>query len=280
MLCSIVVTLWLLLPAITYFLYWYEVASGGERSIVEGRTGRDLKYGVLLSYLTSLLTLPLIILTYPLGWFAFREKGVEEGNSAKAMVICIHGLFHNPSAWLFFSLIARHENLRIIYLRHNPWDGSFVEVAEKLYLQVKEAVRAQKEPVVFIGHSLGGLLAGKIALKLVAEDLPVSGVITIGTPFKGSKLTVFTRGRLARSLDYNSPLVLNSYDDFRNPPFPAIQYWSPTDNMVLPPFSLYDVPDGWEERMIGPMCHVACLFWPPLLKRLCNTVTAFSESRA
>lgn len=259
----IVFVIWLLLPLITYLLYWYEVASSDERRKLESRLGGDLKYAVARAYLGSLIFLPIVVLVYPFGWlFGGKPKQI---NAPSGTIICIHGLYHNPSAWTVFRFIAKIKGYQVICLSYYPWQGSFVDISERLYREVFTYIKTCSKPLIFVGHSLGGLIAGRIVSKLVKNGVSVSKLITLGTPFKGSKLTVFTSGRLARSIDYGNPILEETKLLLENLPLKCVQYWSPTDNMVIPPSSLYTVPKGWEEQMTSPMCHMTNLFRPTLL---------------
>ncbi|KAK4228035.1 hypothetical protein QBC38DRAFT_454589 [Podospora fimiseda] len=111
------------------------------------------------------------------------------------------GLYGKSTLWLRDLLPAKIPNVRVMSLQY---DSSVFgrsaqairdnarKLLQLLYNQREDNRDAQKRPIVFIGHSLGGLLI-KQALKLANQntkfrDISTStkGIIFFGTPHRGS----------------------------------------------------------------------------------------------
>ena len=268
----ICVIIWVGFPLLTYMFYWYETANDKQSKLL---LGADPRRTFFIGLFTSILFLPVLVLTYPFG----LRKGLWvrlSKDKPVANVVMIHGLFHNPSAWLILMFILPRKRFNCFAVGYSCRKGTFDRVAQYLANYMEDKIDKQL-PLIFIGHSLGGILAGLVAYVYVTKGWKVKGVITLGTPFRGSKLTVFTSGKLARSLSYEDPSLLKGVSILDNPPFKGIQFWSPADNMVLPISSMLSVPKGWLSERVSPICHTSMLFWPCVVKRICEVVDNLSE---
>ncbi len=200
---------------------------------------------------------------FPLGIFKPLWKAGIEENSAFPPVVLIHGLYHNASAWLLFRLRLQRAGLKRIHVvSYSSRRYAFREIEEQLARRLAEIGTTERdEPVLLVGHSLGGLLAKAYAAKKDSFPGPkVKGLITLGTPFKGSKMVVFGPGELARSLSCGSDLI-KELEAAEVPPGTACAaLYSPVDGMVLPPESLTAVPENWIRERTGPISHVAYLY--------------------
>ena len=113
--------------------------------------------------------------------------------------ICyIHGLNQTHRSFNYLSQELEHNgDILIDYSSFQPIEKS---IAQVLYFIPKT------EPVILIGHSLGGLIAMLIAARKLVT---VEKVITISAPLGGSKAAVYARW-VASSIPLLNDLVPNS----------------------------------------------------------------------
>jgi len=257
-----------LFAAVTYMLYWYDTANGPAfeqlQSLSRGKARRWLVRGFLWAVAAQITAL----VTFPLGWIPKRKGAAPRSGSTDPIVVPVHGLYHNRSAFIFLERALRRAGIQDIHpWTYSSWKAEFLSLAEKLRGHLETLHRsAPSRPILLVGHSLGGLLARHAAT--TAHEGTVSGCLTLGSPHQGSRLAVFAVGTLGKSLGYRSVLfeTLESLENRRpEPSFPCVALASPVDNMVLPQEAL--VPPGahWQFRWTSPMSHVAMLYHPEVL---------------
>jgi pimeloyl-ACP methyl ester carboxylesterase len=116
--------------------------------------------------------------------------------------------------------------------------------------RVAGLARAESEPVVLVGWSLGGLFAREIA-KLRPDC--VAGVITMGTPFSGDRRAnnAWRAYQFVTGHPVDEPPVPGDFAT--KPPVPTIALWSPRDGIVAPRSAC-----GWpgeRDRAVALRCN-------------------------
>ncbi len=270
----------LFFPLATYVLFWYEGGNSPYRSLLHQESKGKTASWILKGLFSSLWSQVLILLFFPLGWFKPLWKARAEEDSTFPPVVLIHGLYHNASAWFLFCRWLRRAGVKRIHLiTYSSWRHTFEEIEEQVAQRLAEISAFEgNEPVLLVGHSLGGLLAKAFAGKTGDPAGPaVRGIITLGTPFKGSKTTVFATGKLARSIGCGSDLItrLEAIDVPSSTPCAAL--YSPVDNLVLPSESLRAAPEAWAQEKTAPISHAACLYHKPTFKKALNHLSQFAE---
>ena len=189
-------------------------------------------------------------------------------------MVLIHGLYHNASAWALYRWRLRRKGYgRIHAFTYSSWNKTFWDVYGKLETWMARVERdCPGEDIVMVGHSLGGLLAKTYAGKRNAsQSSGIRRVITLGSPYKGSKMVVFGFGLLADSLRYQGPLIRELENFEPSCPLPCVAFYSPVDNMVLPPESLMP-PQGWIRERTAPLGHMGALYHGPTFKRVLSYI--------
>lgn len=249
--------------ALTYAIYWYDTANSPDLDGLRHRSrGRPTLF-VLRGFLWALLAQTLVLVTFPLGLLPQRQRASRSCNNADPLIITIHGLYHNRSAFLVLHRALRRAGFYDVRSwSYASWSADFFQLSAQLARDLKALHRAEPlRPIVLIGHSLGGLLARHAAV-IVGPDT-VAGCLTLGTPHQGSRLAVFALGPLGRSLGYRSPLIEKIERDERSfsaPNLSRMALASPVDNMVLPMQALVPAESHWNVRWTKPMSHVAMLY--------------------
>ena len=259
---AVLITLLFLFPLMTYIIFWYDTGNSSYRDELAEESGERTAVWILKGFLSGILSHIIMIGSFPLAFIKRLWLPGPGDTTSTPPVILIHGLYHNASAWIFYRWWLRRAGYRRVYLfNYNSLKSTFGEISGKLDKWMKETARSfPGEEVLMVGHSLGGLLAKAYAGKKDGVQGPaVRAVVTLGTPHKGSRMTVFGIGRLARSLAFGSTLI-RELEEIRIPSdVDCTAIYSPVDNMVLPAESL-KAPPGWNEERTGPICHVSMLY--------------------
>ncbi len=251
-LLTVVLAVTFVLALLTNTLFCYEESN---------QTGKPLGPFVVLAGKTTLRSIAsetLILVLHPLGLW---PRLWQEPTKGKALVILVHGLFHNQSAWTLFRRWLRAHGFGTACLSYASWGRQWDETVAALSGELKSLLaRHPGRDVHLVGHSMGGLLLWSALAQLEAKDCErIKSLVTMGTPFAGSKLSPFALSSLGRYLGYEGQTVRH----VTSLPLPAhvrlLALRSPADNMVLPNSALRCKAPGWNEVQTEPVSHVAML---------------------
>ncbi|NLI83527.1 MAG: alpha/beta fold hydrolase [Deltaproteobacteria bacterium] len=245
---------------VTYAFFWYEAANGDYGEVLRNRHGNRLLWVLLGGVCSAFISSIFSILTYPLGFLNSRSNGKRLGKDNAPHLILIHGLYHNSSAWIFLRRRLRLAGFhRVSCVNYWSLKEGFWELVDEIDQQIERLTDSEMEPLVLIGHSLGGLLARAWAGTRDSGKRTI-GLITLGSPHKGSKLAVLGWGRLARSIRYKGRLMEEMKERLSHVDLPQYALYSPIDNMVLPAKALQPPGPGWTSMETAPISHVAMLY--------------------
>ncbi len=275
-----VITVFLFFPLATYILFWYETANSAYKDelarLSNGRTGS----WIFRAFVSSVLSHIVAIGCYPLVLVRSFWRPAPGVRASSPPVIMIHGLYHNASAWIRFRGSLRRAGYDRMYaFTYNSFRPDFQEICGQLERWLMEISRHfPGEGIILVGHSMGGLLAKAYAARDDRSRGPaVKALVTLGTPYGGSKMVVFGVGHLAKSLACGSSLIRELEGKQVPSGVSCIALRSPVDNLVLPAASLKP-PSGWREEVTDPICHVAMLYHGPTIRRVLNQMKGTAVS--
>lgn len=147
-------------------------------------------------------------------------------------VVLVHGILCNRAVWHGLRRRLASHGIDASAVTVEPLLGCIDAMADDLERQL----RAAREPVVVVAHSLGGLVTRRMLQRHPAA--PVRGVVTIATPHAGSVQAALAFGRAGRSLRRTSAwlrtLAAGPAPDAR---VPRVALYSWHDELVSPPDS-------------------------------------------
>lgn len=263
-------------PALTGLLSWVENRRSGEDARQRELLGGGLAWAQARVFVNAAWTLWLTVLALPFGLLPGLAHMARFGPRVPALpgacpmpVILVHGLYHNPAAWFVLRRrLARAGFGQVRCFGYASFGRSFEAIAGDLAaLLLAVAKDAPGGRVALVGHSLGGLViraACADARVAGGTGCRVAGVVTLGTPHRGSALAgMLGQGRLARGLAPGGEVIslVRALPCF---PGPGLSLYTPTDGMVLPlSGSFLDEREraaGWAERALPPTSHVGLLY--------------------
>ena len=259
---AVLIAVFFLFPLMTYIIFWYDTGNSPYRDELAEKSGGRTTSWILKGLLSSILSHIIMISASPLAFVKRLWQPGSGDSTSSPPVILIHGLYHNASAWIFYRWWLRRAGYQRVYLfNYNSLKSTFWEIKGQLDKWIVETARSfPGEAVLMVGHSLGGLLAKAYAGREDGDQGPaVRAVVTLGSPHKGSRMTVFGIGRLAKSLAYGSTLIRELEQISIPSEVDCTAIYSPVDNMVLPAESL-KAPPGWNDERTEPICHVSMLY--------------------
>jgi pimeloyl-ACP methyl ester carboxylesterase len=252
-----------LISALTYAYYCYEVLNLDRESFDPEAHG-GMRRLVLVGFASSLVSQVAVAVTYVFGFLRRFSEPASGGGTTRPPVILVHGIYHNPAAWMLFRRRLGRRGYRTVYcFGYFSFGPGFDEIADALGRTIREVSEKQHGArVILIGHSLGGLLI-RVALGTPETAALVRTVVTLGTPYRGSKLAVLGLGALAANLVPGSPLLgrLPAFPDPEQTPWLCLT--SPADNMVLPVTALAPDAEGPVHRETPVVCHVGMIYHKP-----------------
>ena len=145
----------------------------------------------------------------------------------RPLVVLLHGIFCSGAIWRpIAATLAQRTGCEV-------WTPSIQGVTASLPTQIEEFIallerenESRRQPLILIGHSLGGLIAREAARK--APHLRIEQVICMGSPHAGTVLAQWLPVRIARDLRPHAPAphavpgaLLNIYCEHDNLVVPA-----------------------------------------------------------
>lgn len=162
----------------------------------------------------------------------FGRRALRSTAGEHAPVVLVHGYFCNRAVWrpFFRHLAAAGHPVEAIDLK--PTFTSIDQHAPTIGRAVAAAARGGR-PVVLVGHSMGGLAIR--AYLRAAGHAGVAGVITLGSPHRGTRAAALGLSRSARQMRRDSEWLAALAAHEREAGLPPCSIiLTANDNMVYP----------------------------------------------
>ena len=179
----------------------------------------------------------LFVLSAPLS-FLWSAPWLGPGKIAPPVLLVAGGSANRVSLFPLATFLGRRGWRWVWPVGRSSRESSLLQEAEAVVRHVqslRETTGSAQIDVVAFGTA-GLVVAQAFRDRGLTE---VRRVVTIGTPWQGTKLAVFGRRRLAADVGHGSHML----EGLTPLPVPTICVWSPTDTVVVPARSAHP-PDG------------------------------------
>lgn len=168
-------------------------------------------------------------------------------------VLLVSGSSSNRGAFAFLRAFLTNRGFQWVWaVDPKQHRAGLVDAAQNLRPSIDRLLAdSGGQHVDLVGYGSGGLVAAWYARHLDTEGR-IRRVVTIGTPWRGTKLAVFRRGRLGDETQHGSHLL----DDLV-PAVPTTSIWSHDDPTVIPSSSA--TPDSLQSVEIEGAGHADML---------------------
>ncbi len=181
-------------------------------------------------------------------------------------IILVHGYMHNSSGMFKLRKKLNAEGFNNVFtvdMGVIPWTKSIEDFAEVLEQRIDHLAKAQKiKEMRLIGHSMGGVVCAHYAIRMAEKNcIRVRDVITLGSPLRGTRVTVLGLGRCARQMSFESEFITKLNFEIENSPIRFHHIGSKTDLLMRPYHTALNGQGGQLSRKhLINIGHVSYLF--------------------
>jgi pimeloyl-ACP methyl ester carboxylesterase len=206
------------------------------------------------------------------GWWPsspeFKERGQDlahaQGHSVnRRPVLLVHGYGLNRRCFHFLKTYLHTRGWGWVWaINHRPLSSPISVFAERLGRAV-DRLRAETgaDQIDIVAHSMGGLVSAWYMAKLDGAQ-HVRRLITLGTPWSGSRTHVFGLRREARDVAPGAEVI----SDIRDLKADVVAIWSHFDHLVIPNSSA--APERFRCIEFDHLGHVEMLFSARVFRRV------------
>lgn len=178
----------------------------------------------------SVLMMP-VLLTGVLKSPGPRPSSCEGPGTPCPPVLLVHGYDMNRRCWALLATWLRRRGWRWVWaVNHQPARAELPQLAAQLGVRI-QALKAVTgaDQIDVVAHSMGGVVAAWYAAKLDGAQ-HIRRLVTIGTPWQGTRMAVLGMRPEARGLQPDSPVIA----EICPPAVPVASIWSPEDQIIAP----------------------------------------------
>lgn len=185
-------------------------------------------------------------------------------------ILLVHGYTQSRLYWHLFKFRLARKQKRDIYTVDLGDDYAGIDVlAKNLKKRVDEILRETKsKKIILIGHSMGGLVSTYYTENLSKDT--VKSVITISSPYFGTKLSVLVKGKNAEQMGINSRFLSNLRKKLQNSKVKYYHTSTVFDNVIIPWQSAIPNFKKRNYKIINFYGHQSFLYSPQLLNTVNN----------
>lgn len=197
----------------------------------------------------------------------FRWRNVEDQFPAAAQgtrpVLFVHGFMCNRGFWSPWMQRLRAIGHPCVAVNLEPVFTSIDDYAPIIDAAVQRMTAVTGLAPVLVCHSMGGL-AARAWWRAAHGPGRVAGIVTIGSPHRGTWLARFSRRANGRQMQLHSGWLAQLEADEARRPLPPMTCWySNCDNVVFPA-STATLPGG-DNRFVAGQPHVGLAFHPEVI---------------
>jgi triacylglycerol lipase len=230
----------------------FVIFSEGMR-ILERQERPPLSRATLTRLIREWASLMFFLLTAPLSLLpSWPAPPLVEGPPQPPVLLVPGYALHRVGLIPLAAYLRRRQN-RWVWAVNNPiWRDdipAFSAALEEKVARMRQFSGA--EQVDIIGHSMGGIVAAHL---INGGGGSVRRLVTLGTPWRGTKMHVLGLGRQCHALAPTSPIIAAA----RPVAAPVTAIWSKTDAVVLP--TQHATFEGAEAVELENQGHIAMMF--------------------
>ncbi len=169
----------------------------------------------------------------------------------------MHGYCNFSWVWFFFVWRLKKQYGPIYTINLGKPFSSIKTHAKKV-----ESMLPLEKNWILIGHSMGGLVSSYASLGTYKDR--IEKIITLGTPFSGTRLASWGFGDCCKEMQRDSSFLQELKEALQKEKFPICSLGSRQDRVILPYTSAL-LPGGKEIEGVG---HVGLLFSEAVLKQV------------
>lgn len=210
-------------------------------------------------------------------WQTSRQESLGSG---KIPILLIHGYGHDAGAWCYHRPRLAQSGIGPLFtIDLGSPTHSIGEYARRVQQKAEKiAAIAGTKNLILVGYSMGGLVAADYALRLAAEGT-VKGVITIGSPFEGTRMAIFGNGLCAKQMHYRTPFLKGLKEKVvANGIIPFCHIGTHSDTIVRPASSSWPTGVSALKIIFEDFGHLSLLYSETITKTLCVCLNEIQQS--
>lgn len=202
--------------------------------------------------------------------YKWLDITVNPKSNCDTAVLLVHGYCRNQSDWLWMRKQLKQQECPIFAVNLEPMFVAIEEITRNSLptkiKQIKEQTKCKH--IILIGHSMGGLVSSYYS-EYLDLDNTIKAVITIGTPFSGTKIAVAGAGTNARQMCPGSKFLQELHTKIGRNPTKYYQICSKFDNKIFPwQSALYEHNHQDRYYILGFAAHLYMLRTKEVAKQL------------
>jgi triacylglycerol lipase len=216
---------------VTHFIVWFELRLRLLAGEVQGPI--PLLY-LLKSFFIESFCVFIRFFLYPLVLFTSQLK--PRIYTENVPILLIHGYMQAKSEWVWFKQkLERAPEIGPVYaLNLSSRFSSIAQLSENLKLTIQTIKQeTQQDKIILIGHSMGGLICSYYG-EYLAETGEISKIITLGTPFRGTRMAALGFGENVKEMSPNSFFLKQLTQRMQHSSISYHCVASMIDNLIVP----------------------------------------------
>lgn len=190
--------------------------------------------------------------TYPWGFLGARPYQNPNPRLEHPPILLVHGYGLNRLSMFFVELYLKRKGYPHIWsVNHPVHKDDLLLFAEELDQKIRWFCHITKQPsITIVAHSMGGIVS---ALSFEKYESPINKLITLGTPWNGTKMHVLGLGKHVKQMAPDHPIIQN----LKVPSIPHLAIWTKLDWILLPNENA--IRDGLNHTSLGNIGHFSLL---------------------
>lgn len=202
----------------------------------------------------------------PFCWARLPDDAEPAPGHAPHAVVFVHGFVCNRGFWLPWMQRLRAQGIPYTSVNLEPVFGDIDDYMPLMSDAVRRAHALTGQPPLLVCHSMGGLVAR--AWAAMEPEVPVLGMVTIGTPHRGTWLGRFSHVANGRQMrvggDWLGALFAREAQIKPAQTYEHFVCWYSNGDSIVFPASTATLP-GADNRHVPGTPHVALAFHPRVM---------------